>query len=281
MNIVTFPEFNLTFNISRIAFSIGNIEIYWYAVCIVLGIIISLILCLKTKENFGINFEDFLEAIIFSLIFGLIGARIYYIIFRSAYYVDNPIQIFNIRDGGLAIYGGIICGAIVAYKVCKKKQISVIDFFDYICPYLALSQAIGRWGNFFNVEAYGTETSSFFRMGIFIENRYREVHPCFLYESLLCILIFSILVTIKNKRRFKGEIFGLYLILYGIIRFFIEGIRSDSLMIYNFRISQITSIGFIIFGFFLLHKYTCRKKSNYEDKKTYKKLKIIDFINKM
>lgn len=254
MSTITFPEFNLVFNISQIAFSIGNIDIYWYAICIVFGIVISLILCSKAKQSYGINFEDFLEIIIFSLVFGIIGARLYYVIFRIDYYKNNLSQVFNIRDGGLAIYGGIISGVIISYIICRKKKIDIIDFLDYSCPYLVLSQAIGRWGNFFNVEAYGTETKTFLRMGIFSQTNYIEVHPCFLYECFSCFIIFILLKLIQNKRTFKGQVFSLYLILYGMIRFLIEGIRIDSLMIYNFRVSQITSIIFITIGVCLIIK---------------------------
>lgn len=257
MNVITFPGLNLTFNISQIALSIGNVDIYWYAICIVFGIVISLILCSKTKENFEIDFEDLLEILIFSLVFGIIGARLYYVIFKLDYYLNNLSQIFNIRDGGLAIYGGIIFGATTAYIVCKKKQIDVMNFFDYICPYVALSQAIGRWGNFFNLEAYGIETNSFFRMGLISKFGYIEVHPCFLYEFIACLLIFVFLKIMQKRRKFKGQIFSLYLLLYGIVRLFIEGIRSDSLMIYGFRISQIISILFIILAIYLIRK---RKK---------------------
>lgn len=271
MNIVTFPGFNLELNVPQIAFSFGNIEIYYYAICIVSGIIISLFLCSKAKENFEINFEDVLEIMIFSLVFGIIGARLYYVIFNLENYVSNPSKIFNLRDGGLAIYGGIIAGAISAYLICKKKKIDVLDFFDYICPYLALAQAIGRFGNFFNVEAFGEETTSLFRMGIYLGNEYREVHPCFLYEFVACILIFVALRIVQKKRIFKGQIFSVYLISYGLARFLIESIRSDSLMLYSFRISQIVSIIFIIYGMYLyinkisqLHNNICRKTSNNE-----------------
>ena len=261
MNIVSFPGLNLTFNISQIAISIANIDIYYYAVFIVLGIVISLILASKSKENFGIDFENFLEILIFCLIFGIIGARLYYILFRLDYYLKSPSKIFNIRDGGLAIYGGIIFGAITAYIVCNRKKINVTDFFDYICPYLVLSQAIGRIGNFFNIEAYGKETTNIFRMGIYVENVYKEVHPCFLYEFISCILIFICLRFIQKKRKFKGQILSLYFILYGIIRFFVEGLRIDSLMFFNFKISQIVSIAFIALSVIL-----CLKNKKYRIK---------------
>lgn len=271
MNVVTFPEFNVIFHISKVAFSIKNIDIYWYAVCIVFGITMSLILASKTKENFGIDFEDLLEIIVYALILGIIGARLYYVIFKLEYYLSNPTEILNIRDGGLAIYGGIITGIILIYIICKHKKINTMDLFDYICPYVALSQAIGRFGNFFNVEAYGIETNIFTRMGINSNAGYIEVHPCFLYEFIACIIIFFILRIFQKKRMFKGQIFSWYLILYGICRFFIERIRIDSLMLFNLKISQIISILFVILGIVIVQK--CRKKSNYAIQKNLQKSK--------
>ena len=207
-------------------------------------------MCSRNKESFAISFEDFLEILIVSLLFGIIGARLYYVIFRLDYY-SSLTQVFNISDGGLAVYGGIIFGSGAAYFVCQKKKINVINFFDYICPYLAFTQAIGRIGNFFNVEAYGIETKNFFRMGIYNNTKYIEVHPCFLYEFVICMVLFIILKIVQKNRNFKGQVLSLYLIIYGLARFFIEGIRIDSLMFFNFRISQIISIIFIIIGLYV------------------------------
>lgn len=268
MNTISFPEFNLVFNISKIAFSIGKIDIYWYAILIVLGIIISLILCSKSKQNYGINFEDFLEVIIFSLVLGIIGARLYYVIFRIDYYKNNLYEIFNIRDGGLAIYGGIISGIITSYIICKKKRIDIIDFFDYSSPYLVLSQAIGRWGNFFNIEAYGNETTSFLRMRIFNESGFIDVHPVFLYESIATLIIFAILRWLQPKRKYQGHIFYTYLLLYSGVRIFLEGMRIDSLMLGQFRISKVLSILVFIYAAFVLLENVAADLS-----KKYKKIK--------
>ncbi len=171
MNIVRFPGFNLELNVSKYAFQIGNISIYKYAVCIVLGIIVGLILSKLSKEKFEIDYDLVIEVLIGSIVFGLIGARLYYILFNLNKYIENPIKIFALRDGGLAIYGGIIGIAIYLLIVCKIKKVNFFDLSDFLIPYLALGQSIGRWGNFFNVEAYGSITNSIFRMGINTTNR--------------------------------------------------------------------------------------------------------------
>lgn len=166
MNKIIFPGFNLEFNISPILVKIGNVSIYWYAAFIVFGIVLSLILLYFSKKKYGIKYEDLLEILIFVLIFGILGARLFYVIFNLEYYLKNLGQIFNIQNGGLAIYGGIIVGAITTYIICRIKKIDFLNFCDYIIAYLALCQGIGRLGNFFNIEAYGIVTKSIFRMGI-------------------------------------------------------------------------------------------------------------------
>lgn len=259
MNLVKFPGLNINLKVPQIAFSVFGIEVYMYAICIVIGIIVAAILCNISKEKFENKFENILDIGIFSLFFGIIGARIYFIIFNLEYYLNNIKEVFNFRDGGLAIYGGLITGILTAIIICKIKKIDIWNVLDYVIPFVALAQAIGRWGNFFNVEAYGYETDIFLRMGIFTSDGYIEVHPTFLYESICTILIFFILRKLQKNRKFKGEIFLLYCILYSGIRFFIEGLRIDSLIFYNFRISQILSI--IIFLISIIMFYLTKKLS--------------------
>ncbi len=259
MNLVKFPGLNINLKVPQIAFSVFGIEVYMYAICIVIGIIVAAILCNISKEKFENKFENILDIGIFSLFFGIIGARIYFIIFNLEYYLNNIKEVFNFRDGGLAIYGGLITGILTAIIICKIKKIDIWNVLDYVIPFVALAQAIGRWGNFFNVEAYGYETDIFLRMGIFTSDGYIEVHPTFLYESICTILIFFILRKLQKNRKFKGEIVLLYCILYSGIRFFIEGLRIDSLMFYNFRISQILSI--IIFLISIIMFYLTKKLS--------------------
>ena len=232
----------------QIAFKILNIDIYFYSICIVSGIVVSLFLGAISKEKFNIKFDDLLEIFIYSLIGGIIGARLYYCIFNIKFYLLNPSKIFAFRDGGLAIYGGIIFGILVAFVLSKIKKINFRNLLDYIAPYLALTQGIGRIGNFFNLEAYGKETSNLFRMGIFKNGNFIEVHPCFLYEGLACFTIFILLKILQKKRNFELQIFSLYMILYGFARFFIEVLRVDSLYLGNIKISQLVSLVFISIG---------------------------------
>lgn len=242
MNVVTFPGLNLSFEFSKIAFTVFGIYVYKYAVCIVLGILIALILCRINKEKFGIDFEFILENSVLGIFIGAIGARIYYIMFNFEYYINNPNEILNFRNGGLAIYGGLIFGAIAIIINCKIKKKNALDFFDSIVPFVAIAQCIGRFGNFFNIEAFGYETTSILRMGIETVQGYIEVHPTFLYESVANLLIGIFLIMMQRKRKYSGQILLLYCMLYGLIRSFIEGLRTDSLMLFNFRISQILSI---------------------------------------
>ena len=144
MDIVTFPAFNISIEIPKIAFSILGVDIHWYAVCIVLGIIVAFVLCKISKEKYYIDFQQVLEIMAIALIFGIIGARLYYIIFNITDYLENPIEILNFRNGGLAIYGGLIAGVIVIIKMCKKYGINKLDFFDYIVPFVSIAQCIGR-----------------------------------------------------------------------------------------------------------------------------------------
>lgn len=257
MDIVRFPGLGIDIEVSQIAFSVFGIDIYNYAFCIILGIIVALILCKISKDNYYIKFDVALEIIIMALIFGILGARLYYIIFNLDYYTRNPIQIINIRDGGLAIYGGLIAGLYIIVKRCKSYKIPPVEFLDYIVPFVALAQSIGRWGNFFNVEAFGYETTSFFRMGINLTEGYKEVHPVFLYESICTVIMFFILRDAQGKRKFKGQILYMYLAMYSGIRMFLEPLRTDSLMLFGLRVSQVLSIIIFIYSSItLLMRYT-------------------------
>lgn len=197
-----------------------------------------------------------LETVIIAVFMGIIGARIYYVAFNWEEYKIFPLKVFQLRDGGLAIYGGLIAGAIVIFEKCKKKKINPFDFFDMIVPFVAIGQSIGRWGNFFNCEAYGTQTINIFRMGIQTLEGYKEVHPTFLYESISTFLIFVILRILQKNRKFKGEITYFYLLFYAGVRSIIEGMRVDSLWLGNFRISQILSyVIFVVSGIMLLKNF--------------------------
>ena len=248
MNIVKFPAINLVLNIKKVAFTLFGLEIYWYSVLIISAMIIALLIYKKRNGLYGIKFNDILDLVIYLIPISIVCARVYYVLFNLKYYMLNPIEIINTRNGGIAIYGGIIGGIITCIIFCKKRKINLLDLIDYIVPALALGQAIGRWGNFINIEAYGKKTSIFLRMGIYEAGKYIEVHPTFLYESITCLAIFVVLIILKNKRQFKGQIALIYLSIYSFERAIVEGLRIDSLMLGNVRVSQILSILILIFS---------------------------------
>lgn len=261
MNKINFEGLGISFELNRVAFSFMNIDIYWYAIFIVVAFAIGIILCKKDNGKYNIKFDDILELLLFVIPISIICARLYFVIFKLDYYIKNPIEIVNIKNGGLAIYGGIIGAIITIIIFCKIKKIKILDMLDYIAPYLPLGQAIGRWGNFFNGEAHGTQTNSLFRMGIIENGSYIQVHPTFLYESICTFIIFLILFIKRNKRDYQGQLTYMYFFLYGIVRAIIEGLRTDSLMLGNYKISQILSILLsITFGIILIYKK--RNKSN-------------------
>src|SRR5574344_649288 len=255
MKEVLFNGIGLKLFISNVAFTIFGINVYWYAILITISIILGIFIVYKDDGKYNIKFGSILELLVFLIPISFIGVRIFYVLFSLDYYFNNPLKMFNIRDGGLAIYGGIIAGFITIIVFCKIKKIKVLDMLDYIAPCLPLGQAIGRWGNFFNVEAYGRITNNFFRMGIFENGLYKEVHPTFLYESVITLLLFIFLFSIRKKRKYSGEITFLYLVIYSLARFFIEGLRTDSLMLGCVRISQILSLlVFVIASVLLIYK---------------------------
>ena len=262
--------------INPVALEFGTIKIYWYGIIIVAGIILALLLLKqrmkddlkiekdnlpnKTFKNSGLKsdkcinsltFDIVIDYLVGAIVIGFASARLYYVLFNLDYYLKNPIEMFMIWNGGIAIYGGVIGAILYGIYFCKKKKINFYDLADLLTPYLILVQSIGRWGNFINREAYGYETSLPWKMGVYKSaiHDYIYVHPTFLYESILTFLSFLFLVNLSKKQKFKGQIFYLYMILYGVIRFFIEGLRTDSLMLANFRISQVLSLVFVvIFG---------------------------------
>ena len=273
MNTISFPGLNLNLNINRIAIKIGSIEIYSYAICIVVAILVSFLLLKKCKEKYNIDFDFTFYTIIYCLIFGIFGARIYYVLFNLNYYIQNPIEILNLRSGGLAIYGGLIAGLIVIYIRCKKEKINMYNFLDYIIPFVAIGQSIGRWGNFFNIEAYGISCQSILRMGIQTTTGYLEVHPVFFYEACFTFLIFLFLRYKQKNREFEGEIVLTYLMLYSFVRFFLENLRIDSLMFFSLRISVVVSIVVFVISLviYFKEKLKCRKMSKKAEKDRLKK----------
>ena len=251
-----------TANLSRIAITIFGVDIYWYAILIVTAILIGIIWSKIYNERFGIKFNDILDLVIFMLPISFVCARIYYCIFSFDSFKNNLLEVFNLRNGGLAIYGGIIGAVLTILIFCKIKKISFLDLLDFLVPVLELGQSIGRWGNFFNIEAYGTETNSFIKMEIIENGITKYVHPTFLYESIVTFICFIILAILSKNRKYKGQITIIYLVIYSFARMIIEGIRTDSLMFYNIRVSQVLSLAiFMIFGSILVCKeIKCRKQ---------------------
>ncbi len=246
----------------KIAIDLGFITIYWYSIMVMLGAIIAFYLIKKESIKKEIN-QDFITNLIFyTFIFGIIGARIYYVIFNFDYFSNNVSEIFQIWNGGLAIHGGIIVGFITCAIYCKKYKVNILKILDMVAPALIIAQAIGRWGNFFNQEAYGQSTTlshlqnlhipDFIIKGMYINEVYYQ--PTFLYESIWNLLGFIILILVRaiNKKLKTGQLAGIYLMWYSIGRFIIEHFRSDSLMLGTFKIAQIVSILMFIIGFILV-----------------------------
>lgn len=239
-----------------VAFSVFGIDIMWYGVLISTGVLLGVLVALRECKRVGFKEEDLLDFLLFAIPSGIIGARAYYVIFSWDFYSQNLDQIINIRNGGLAIHGGLIAGAIVSIIFCKKRKINVWQILDIVIPSVALGQAIGRWGNFINQEAFGGPTN--LPWGILVDGV--KVHPTFLYESIIdfCVFIFLLWFR-KNKRKNQGEVFALYLIFYSIGRFFVEGLRTDSLMFLNMRVAQLISLGLVLLGI-IIFMYLKKKR---------------------
>lgn len=242
---------------------LGFIAIRWYSVLILIGFSLGYYLVLRECGYKGIQ-KNVINDICFNLVIvSIIGARIYYCFFNMDYYKNNLLDTLKIWEGGLAIHGGILAGLIYFIYISKKKNIKLINLLDLFAPSLSLGQAIGRWGNFFNSEAYGPITTlsklkelhipKFVIDGMYINNHYH--HPTFFYESIGCLILFIILMLIRKfKSEKKGLIISIYFIIYGIIRFFIESMRTDSLMLFNFKVAQIVSLIMILVGIIILFK---------------------------
>lgn len=235
--------------INPVAFTIFGIEVKWYGILIALGVFLAIFFTEKMAEKKhytrGLYKDISTDVSLFSVLIGVLGARIYYVIFEWEYYSQHLNEIFAIRNGGLAIYGGIIAGGLTIYFFCKRKKVNFLTLLDCVAPGLALAQAIGRWGNYINGEAHGGVTDV--PWAILVDGE--RVHPTFFYESIVNFSIFLFLYFYLSKRqKFEGQLISLYMIVYGIARFFIEGMRTDSLYIGAFRVSQLVSIGIIILG---------------------------------
>lgn len=242
---------------NNIAISIGAISISWYSICILLGIIFAGVIINKEAKKHNISLSFVSNLIFWCVIYGIVGARIYYVLFNLDYYSAYPMEIIKVWNGGLAIHGGIIAGLITIIMYCKKYNVNILKMMDIAAPGVIIAQTFGRWGNFFNGEAHGSVVTrnfleslylpDFIIDGMYINGNY--YHPTFLYESLLCLLGFVIFILVRKTKNIKtGNIASLYFIWYGLIRFFIESLRTDSLMLGDIKAAQLVSILMIIIG---------------------------------
>ncbi|MGN0108264.1 MAG: prolipoprotein diacylglyceryl transferase [Hominilimicola sp.] len=228
MNVISFPKLGITFNINPTAFSIGSKPVYWYALIILTGFLLGLLFVYRTCEKRGVKKDSVWDIALIGLIAGIVGARIYYVIFALDEF--NSIgEMFAIWNGGLAIYGGIIGAAIAAFIYCRIKKLNVFNVFDVCAPGLLIGQAIGRFGNFVNAEVYGGDTASLFGMSI---NGAAPVHPLFLYESAWNILGLIILLLFRDRKKADGQVFCFYIFWYSLGRLFLEGMRDTAYILY-------------------------------------------------
>ena len=254
---------------------IGFLKIKWYSILILIAMTVAYFIINKETKKKNLKDDQLIDIFFYGILFGILGARLYYVIFNLDYYLNSPSEIFMIWHGGLAIHGGIITGLIVLLLYTKKKNINTLLLFDIIVVGLIIAQAIGRWGNFFNGEAYGRVVSrgfletlhlpTFIINRMYIDGSYRE--PTFLYESILSTIGFIILLIVRKNKNIKtGMITSIYLIWYGISRLIIESFRSDSLMIGNVKIAQLVSTIGIIIGVVLLIISTKKHINYHKDK---------------
>lgn len=262
MNLVEFPGLGLKFAVNRVAFEVFGISIYWYGIIIAAAFLAAVLLGLRDCKKFGIDPDTILDCVLIAAPTAIVCARLYYVAFSWDMFKDDLLSIFNTRLGGLAIYGGIIGAFLAAYIYARVKKINILNLFDFTAPFIVLGQAIGRWGNFVNQEAFGTQTTLPWRMTSDTVREYLAsvsvpaadmvskvgVHPTFLYESLVDIAIFFLLMWFRHKKKANGEVFFMYMMLYGIGRACIEGLRTDSLMlgIGSIRVSQLLAVLFVI-----------------------------------
>jgi phosphatidylglycerol:prolipoprotein diacylglycerol transferase len=242
MNPISFPGLGIgPFVIDRVAFSLFGREIYWYGLLIAIGAILAAWYGISRTWQFGIRDDDLVDAILWCIPLGVVCARLYYVLFNLEYY-DTFAKAIDIRSGGLAIYGGIIGAMVTGLILCRVKKISFLNLFDLAAIAIPIGQAVGRWGNFVNQEAHGGVTAVPWRMVLIQNSVETAVHPTFFYEFLLTTGLFLFLHFYSSRRQFRGQLLLLYLAVYGLGRAAIESLRTDSLYLGPFRISQLVGI---------------------------------------
>lgn len=264
--------------INRVAFSLGPFTVYWYGLIIVGAMMLAITLASKEAKKRGLGEETVSDMAMWAIPIGLIGARIYYVLFEWQYYIKNPLEIIAIWQGGIAIYGGLIAGGIAVYWYTNRKRIPFSLMLDILAPYVLLAQSIGRWGNFVNQEAHGEAVTRAFLESLYLPKLIIDqmqindtyYHPTFLYESLWSLLGFVIIILVRNRKDLlrRGEVALSYVIWYSVGRFFIEGMRTDSLWIGNFlRVSQGLSL-LLFLGAIVIWMY---RRRDYPPKACYLK----------
>jgi len=266
---VTFPGIGLSLYVDRVAFHIFSVPIYWYGIIIAAGLALGVVMAMVCAKKLGESSDVPLDLAIYCGPVAVVFARLYYVVFRWENYEGNLMDIFNLRAGGIAIYGAVIGAVIAAYVYSRIKKFNPLKIFDIGAVGLITGQMIGRWGNFFNQEAFGDNTTlpwgmmsdntishleSIKRLG-FDVNPQIPVHPTFLYESLWCLGVLIVLFVIVHHYSYNGQIFIAYAALYGLGRAWIEGLRTDSLMIGPMRVSQVLAVLCVaVFGFLYFYK---------------------------
>ena len=257
---LSFPGLGLEFEISRVAFTVGDSPIYWYGIIVAVAFLAAAAYVLLRAKVFGLDGDRVMDVVLGGVLAGIIGARLYYVMFRWDTYSRDIMSVFNIREGGIAIYGGLAGGVIAAVFLCKLRRVKLLPMLDLAAGGIILGQMIGRWGNFVNMEAFGANTQAAWGMtspsiAWYLRQNMREltaqgfqiqpdmpVHPTFFYESMWCLLGFLFILWFTRRRRFDGEIGLIYIGWYGIGRFLIEGLRTDSLMLGTMRVSQVVAL---------------------------------------
>lgn len=258
----------LSFELDPVAFSIGSFDVYWYGIIIAAGFLAAMVYAFRRAGNWGIQTDPMIDIILGGTLGAIVGARTYYVLTTLDRY-DSFLDMIDIRDGGLAIYGGVIGAFLVGGLVCKWRKVNLLDMCDLAAISFLIGQAVGRWGNFMNQEAFGSNTTSIFGMysngtrdyllsvqdslaaqGVTVDPTL-PVHPCFFYESIWCLIGFVLLHFLSKHRSFKGQALLQYIIWYGFGRFFIEQIRTDSLMVGSFKLSQLLAAVCVIAGLIL------------------------------
>lgn len=287
---IVFPYLGIDVHVNPTAFTIFGLDVQWYGILIVCGLLLAMLFAFRNMRRVGIDSDRAIDVVIGGIIAALVGARAYYVALNWDDYKDDLPSIFNTREGGLAVLGGLIGAIIVGGIICKFRKVKLLPMLDLCGVGFLIGQGIGRWGNFTNQEAFGMNTNSLFAMSggrvqTWIAYNYNSmvqydkditvdaaypVHPCFLYESVWCLIGALLLgITLKKWRKFDGQIILMYMVWYGLGRYFIEGLRTDSLMVGSLRVSQAVSALMLVAGAILLVIGFARVKRLGSDYKLY------------